>query len=42
MINDYARRFNIDQQTLIAAIIGHDFATREYTDKQREHKVSYF
>ena len=39
LINDYARRFNIDQQSLISAIIGQDFATNEYSKKLREQKV---
>ena len=36
---DYARRFNVDQETVIAAIIGRDYASNEYIKKQREQKV---
>ncbi len=39
LVNDYGRRFNVDQQTLISAIIGQDFASNEYSKKLREQKV---
>lgn len=40
LVNDYARRFKIDQETLIATIIGKDSASNEYSKKLREQKVS--
>ena len=40
LVNDYGRRFNIDQQTLISAVIGQDNASSEYSKKLREQKVN--
>jgi hypothetical protein len=39
LINNYERRFKIDHQSLIATIVGQDFAAREYSDKLREQRV---
>lgn len=41
LVNDYMRRFKIDQQTLIAAIVGQDYAAREYINKLREQRVIF-
>ena len=39
LINDYERRFNIDQKGLISAIIGEDYVASEYTRQLRDQKV---
>jgi len=38
LFNDYSRRYNIDQHSLIASIVGQDFAASEYSQRQREQR----
>jgi len=38
LFNDYSRRYNIDQQSLIASIVGQDFAANEYSKRLREQR----
>ena len=39
VVNDYSRRFKIDQETIISTIIGKELASNEYCRKLREQKV---
>mgnify|MGYP001569587341 CR=1 FL=1 len=41
LTNNYGRRFNIDQNSLIGAIVGQDNASAEYSKKIREQKVNH-
>jgi hypothetical protein len=39
LINDYKRRFNVSQETVISAIIGEDNAANELIKQMRDQKV---
>ena len=39
LTNDYKRRFNISQETIISAIIGENLASTELIRQLREQKV---
>ena len=39
LINDYKRRFNVSQETVISAIIGEDNAANELIKQKRDQKV---